>query len=219
MLFAGCTRNEWGTSPEWTHAKFVHTLGDIVAKLEFVHSVILYPNGCQIRALLHCAKRWVDMDLVRWQMYLRFQITSLGTLTHQNHCSPKTKGKKYNFSGLTEFWLSLTKMMKSTEVQTLVWHGLATAVESMRESLHALYWDFLASKVRRASTSCRGKPVQICILACSFHAITFECSIFTKIGSFKNQASVAPNLLVMFIGCLVAPGGRERGNRHTNQLL
>ena len=32
-----------------------------------------------------------------------------------------------------------------------------------------------------------GKPVLICILACSlaFYAITFECSTFTKMASFK----------------------------------
>ena len=41
-----------------------------------------------------------------------------------------------------------------------------------------------AFKIHRASGRGRGKPVLICILACSlaFHAITFERGTFTKIA-------------------------------------
>ena len=43
-----------------------------------------------------------------------------------------------------------------------------------------------AFKMHIASGPGRGKPVLICILACSlaFHAITFECGSFTKIATF-----------------------------------
>ena len=55
-----------------------------------------------------------------------------------------------------------------------------------------------ACKTHRANGRGRGKPVLICILACSlaFHAITFEHSSYTKITLFKNEASVAANPLV-----------------------
>ena len=44
-----------------------------------------------------------------------------------------------------------------------------------------------ACKIHRASGRGQGKPVLICILACSlaFHAITFERSSYTKIAFFK----------------------------------
>ena len=50
-------------------------------------------------------------------------------------------------------------------------------------------WTSCASKVHRASGSGRGKPVLICILACSlgFHAITLERGTFTKFASFKME--------------------------------
>ena len=43
-----------------------------------------------------------------------------------------------------------------------------------------------AFKIQRASGRGRGKPVPICILACSlgFHAITLEHSSFMKIAFF-----------------------------------
>ena len=46
-----------------------------------------------------------------------------------------------------------------------------------------------ACKIHRASGRGRGKPVLICILACSlaFHAITFERSSYTKIAFFKMK--------------------------------
>ena len=44
-------------------------------------------------------------------------------------------------------------------------------------------------KIHRASGRGRGKPVLICILACSLyvHAITFERSSYTKIAFFKMK--------------------------------
>ena len=46
-----------------------------------------------------------------------------------------------------------------------------------------------AFKTHRASGRGGGKPVLICILACSlaFHAITFERSSYTKIAFFKMK--------------------------------
>ena len=46
----------------------------------------------------------------------------------------------------------------------------------------------LRHRVRRASTSCRGKPVLICNwLVHLVHAINFDRSVFTKIASFKMK--------------------------------
>ena len=52
-----------------------------------------------------------------------------------------------------------------------------------------------AFKMHRARGPGLGKPVLICILACSlaFHAITSERGTFMKIHHFKNEASVALN--------------------------
>ena len=71
----------------------------------------------------------------------------------------------------------------------------------------------------KASGPRRGKPVLICILACSlgFHAITSECGTSTKIRHFKNEASVALNRLVSLFYLFVARGGRKRGNRRTDR--
>ena len=46
-----------------------------------------------------------------------------------------------------------------------------------------------AFKIHRASGRGGGKPVLICILACSFsfHAITFERSSYKKIAFFKMK--------------------------------
>ena len=57
----------------------------------------------------------------------------------------------------------------------------------------------------------------ICILACdlAFHAITSECSRYTKIAFKKNEASVAMNPLVSLFRCFVALGNR-RTDRHTH---
>ena len=76
-----------------------------------------------------------------------------------------------------------------------------------------------AFKIHRVSGPGRGKPVLLCILACSlgFHAITLERSTSTKIAIFKNQASVEMNLLVSLFCCLVARGGRKHGNRHIHR--
>ena len=52
-----------------------------------------------------------------------------------------------------------------------------------------------AFKIHRASGRGGGKPVLICILACSL-AITFERSSYTKIAFYKMEASVAMNPLV-----------------------
>ena len=43
-----------------------------------------------------------------------------------------------------------------------VWHGLATVVDSVRESIHVLRCDFLCLQDTRG----RGKPVLICIRQC-----------------------------------------------------
>ena len=69
-------------------------------------------------------------------------------------------------------------------IEALSCHGLATVVDSMRESIHAICCDF---SCLRASGPSRGKPVLICILACSFaiHAITLKSSIFMKIAFLK----------------------------------
>ena len=58
-----------------------------------------------------------------------------------------------------------------------VWHGLATQVNSMRESICALRW---ASKVHRASGSGLGKPSAIMHIGffAYFYRISLECSRF-----------------------------------------
>ena len=80
-----------------------------------------------------------------------------------------------------------------------------------------------ASKVHRASGPGRGKPVLICILACSlgFHAIISEHGTFTKNRHFKNVARVALNPLVSLFYLFVAHGGRKRGgtDRRTDEVL
>ena len=75
--------------------------------------------------------------------------------------------------------------------------------------------------MHRASGHGRGKPVLICILACSlaFHAITFERSSYPKIAFFKNETSVAINSLVSLFCCPVACGGRKCGNRQTDTQI
>ena len=80
-----------------------------------------------------------------------------------------------------------------------VWQRLATVVESMRESIHVLSWDYLSLQGMQ-SKHIQGKPVLICILACSlgFHAITFERSVFTKIASLKSSKCCAEPVGVDF---------------------
>ena len=66
---------------------------------------------------------------------------------------------------------------------------IRTVVDSMRESIHTLRCDFLCLEDTQSERTRRGKPVLICILACSlaFHAITLERSSFMKIAFFKIQ--------------------------------
>ena len=137
--------------------------------------------------------------------------------------------RDYNSPGCCSYD-SITKQMKSTEVQTLgelrmrgtanwwaglafpcglplysslrtVWHGLATVVDSMRESVHALRCDFLCLKIHRATGPGRGKPVLI--------SITLER--FYENRHFENEAL---NPLVSLFGLFVARGG---GNRLTDR--
>ena len=67
-----------------------------------------------------------------------------------------------------------------------VWHGLATAVDSIRNAIHALRCGFLCLKIHRASRPARGKPILISILAFSvvFHAISLECSSFRENSTY-----------------------------------
>ena len=59
-----------------------------------------------------------------------------------------------------------------------------------------------AFKIHRASGRSRGKPVLICILACSlaFHAITFELS------SYKTKANIHSHALII-------PGQSTQGRK------
>ena len=79
-----------------------------------------------------------------------------------------------------------------------------------------------AFKMHRESGPSLGKPVLICILACSlaFHAITSECSYFYENRRFKNKASVALNPMVSLFYLFVAQKrfvGRKCGNRRTDK--
>ena len=63
-------------------------------------------------------------------------------------------------------------------------HGLATVVDSMGESMHVVFCDFLCLQHPQNK---RGKSVPISILACllGFHAISLERGTFTKIAIIK----------------------------------
>ena len=75
-----------------------------------------------------------------------------------------------------------------------------------------------ASKVHRPSVPGRGKPVLICILACSlgFHAITSERGTYEN-RHFKNKASVALNPLLSLFYQFV--GGNRRTDRPSTVTL
>ena len=72
--------------------------------------------------------------------------------------------------------------------------------------------------MQRANGPGQGKPVLICILACSlaFGAITLEHRSYMKIAFYKNEASVAMNPLLSLFCCLVARSRRKRGKRQTD---
>ena len=78
-------------------------------------------------------------------------------------------------------------VVSPTSSSRRVWHVIATVVDSMRESIHALCCDLCLQDIHRASRPCWGKPVLISILACRlcFDAITLERSTFTKIAMNK----------------------------------
>ena len=63
-----------------------------------------------------------------------------------------------------------------------------------------------ASKVHRASGPGRGKPVLMCILACSLAFHTLERTSYRKI-----EASVAMTPLVSLFCCVVASSRRKCG--------
>ena len=79
---------------------------------------------------------------------------------------------------------------------------------------------YCAFKIRRTSGRGRGKPVLICILACSlaFHAITFERSSYEKNRALKNEVSVAMNPLVSLFCCLVARSRIKHGTDRQTYL-
>ena len=96
-----------------------------------------------------------------------------------------------------------------------VWHGLATVVDSMRESIHALRCDFLClqdtqSERTRWRYACAN--LHISSLTC-FSRHNFRTQHFYY---FKNKASATLNPLVSLFGRLVARSGRKRGNRQTD---
>ena len=99
-----------------------------------------------------------------------------------------------------------------------VWHGLATAVDSMRESIHALRCDFLRLRDKQRERTGRGKPVLISIIGLLtwFSCHNSRTQYFNENRHFKNEASVALNLLVSLFGRFVACGSRNRGNRQTD---
>ena len=108
-----------------------------------------------------------------------------------------------------------------------VGHRVATLLDSTRESILALRYNFWRLQ---GTQSCRGKPVLICILALSL-VFTPYLQSFQQNRHINFHALVALKLLVSLISRLVACSARivvdrqtdrqtdRETDRHTDQLL
>ena len=90
-----------------------------------------------------------------------------------HHCMLRMRDTANWWAGLLACVYSWSPAISSWRV----WHGLATAVDNMGESIHNLRCDFLCLQdTERESEPAWGKPVLISILAFSlmFHAVTLD---------------------------------------------
>ena len=111
------------------------------------------------------------------------------------------------FYCFTDSW-SLTSLLR-------VCHRVATLLDSTRESILALRYNFWRLQ---GTQSCRGRPLLICILALS---LVFTPYLSNAVVSAKSplifHALVALKLLVSLISRLVACSARIVVDRQTNR--
>ena len=127
----------------------------------------------------------------------------------------QTLGELRIVCGTTNWWAGLWVCIYSRRVL----HGVATVVDSIRVSIHALRCEFLCLESKQTRSRCC-KPVLISMLAFSlvFHKVTPECS--------KNHPNIFPPIpdaeyVVLFVEWLMAREVRCRGtdwqtHRHNN---
>ena len=94
-------------------------------------------------------------------------------------------------------------------------HGLATVVDSMRESIHAIRCDCM-SKVHRASRSGRGKPCAIWLFRL-FSVHISRTKSFQENRLIIFQAPIVRNPLVSLMGRLVACSARISVDTQTDR--
>ena len=115
-------------------------------------------------------------------------------------------GRAGPFYRFTDSW-SLTSLLR-------VGHRVATLLDSTRESILALRYNFWRLQGKQ---SCRGKPVLICILARLFSRHISRTQSFQQNRHINFHALVALKLLVSLISRLVACSARIVVDTQTNR--